>query len=1149
MKNFLFLFLTPIFLLSGCSSRKNSVVENLTCEYLTDPVGIDILQPRLSWQLISSVNGQHQTAYQILAATRPELLSKKKANLWNTGKIASDQSILIHYAGKELQPRMQIYWKVRVWDKDGRPGTWSTPAMWEMGIGPDGWNALWIGSPAEIPEKPGKKNPAFCFRKDIEIPATVTKGRVYISGLGYYEIYINGKKIGDHVLSPNHSNYDRRNPEKFKEKRVANMSERIYYETFDITPLLNQGMNTLAVCLGNGWYFQHERDEDTSYTYSTPRFISQFEMELSDGTKELIVSDTSWRTSTGPIIHNGVYTGEIYDARLELPGWSRPGFDDTKWKSAVLKKAPVGKLLGQIAPPDRKIREVHPVSVIRISDSIYRFDLGEMISGWVRLKVSGLRGTNVILKFIEETGPQYNQTDTYILKGKGTEVWEPRFTWHAFRYVEAVTSLHLDTSSLTGVVVNTDVPRTGRFECSNKLLKRINENFVRTQQGNMHGGVPSDCPHRERRGYTGDGQIAAPAAICNFNMAAFYTKWLNDIADAQNKTTGYVPNTAPYQSGGGGTPWGSAYIIIPWYMYLYYGDTTVLQKHYEGMKKWIGYLQSLLVPPGIINEENLGEWVPPEPTAIPPSLVSTAYYYRDLRLMESVAEILGKEKDAVRFGKSAEETKKGFNEKYFHKKERSYSIGRQGTNVFPLGFGLVPDEYIADVFKTLTNHIEKDTDGHFDTGMMGTPLLLQVLSEYGRPELAYSLMNQKDFPGFGYQVAKGSTTIWETWDGNASHSHPMFGSVCRWFYNSLAGINPDPRQPGFRHIIIRPQPVADLYDAGATYASPYGNITSSWEMKENNLVLDVAIPPNTTATVSLPANDDSGLSATETDHHSGSGISYEGVKDHVATYRILPGRYRFVSENIRELIPFSMLTAPIISPPDTVLFSGDSVTIILQTDHKNAMIRYTLDGQDPDSVSPVYRDPLMITKSTRMKARVFSPGRKPGPVRISSYGFVDRKKNGLQYAYYRGLWPRIPDFSRLTPAATGRIYEINLDRIPYGKDQFGLILSGEINIPENGNYTFYLSSNDGSKLYIDNRLVANNDGGHTAVEKRGNIKLTKGRHHLVIQYFQLGGGYYLSLSFSGPGIKKRKVPASMFFFPAHYLRMQRKITTYRKTGD
>ena len=1130
MKKHALLFLFPAFvLLTACHHQEKLSVTHLTCEYVVNPTGIDIRHPRLSWQLLSAENGEKQTAYHILVATTPEKLNDAQADLWNTGKVKSGQSSLVAYAGKKLKPFMEAWWKVRIWDKEDHRSGWSNPGRWETGFLSVPWDAQWIGSPVQSPKKPGGPNPAFYFRKDISLPAATGKARAYISGLGYYELYINGKKAGNHVLSPNHSNYSYRDPVKWNNNLINNMSCRVYYETFDITTYLKKGDNTLGLILGNGWFFQHERLEDTTYTYGRPRWIAQFEFEYSGGVKQTIVSDTSWRTSVGPILHNGIYTGEVYDARLEQPGWDRPGFNDKGWVPAVIKKAPEGQLTGQTAPPDRKIREVQPVSCTRLNDTLYRYDLGEMISGWARLNVKGAAGSQIVLKFIEEMGPQYGQTDTYFLKGKGTETWEPRFTWHGFRYVEAVSPIPLDSSSLTGIVVNTDVRQTGLFSCSNTLFNRINENFIRTQQGNMHGGVPSDCPHRERRGYTGDGQIAAPAAISNFDMSAFYTKWIGDMADGQNKMTGFVPNTVPYQSGGGGTPWGSAFIIVPWYMYLYYGDTTIIRTYWESMKKYIDFLENRLIPPGIIKEDNLGEWVPPQATAIPANLVSTAYFYHDLQLMKFLAGVLGKEEDARHFEWVMKKVKKGFNRKYFHKEKMTYSIGRQGANAFALEYGLVPAKYVGNVFRTLTNHIVHDTEGHFDTGMMGTPVLLQVLSKFGRPDLAYTLMNQKDFPSFGLEILKGATTLWETWDGTASHSHPMFGSVCQWFYNTVAGINPDPAQPGFRHIIIRPRPVSDLQNAKARYLSSYGPILSSWTLQKGHFKLEVTIPPNTTATVQIPARTSGKTTVSSPSGNVPRDIVFAGIKDSLATWQIPPGQYLFTSEEVGSLIPESMLTAPVITPNDTLLFSGDSLQVKIITDHKNAMIRYTLDGKEPDSASAVYKDPLRIWHNTTLKARVFKKGRKPGVISRRDFFFIDRKKNGIRYAYFRNRWHKVPDFSPLTPAVTGRIYEINLDRIPYNKDYFGLRITADIAIPGTGEYIFYLTSNDGSKLYIDDRLVVDNDGGHGATEKSGRIRLTAGRHPLKIEYFQMGGGYTLSLAWQGPGFEKQTVPPYDFY--------------------
>lgn len=968
-------------------------------------------------------------------------------------------------------------------------------------------------------------NPAYYFRKNINLPEKVKNASAYISGLGYYELYINGKKIGDHVLSPNHTNYSSRNPEIFEEKKVKNTTYRVLYETWDITPFLKKGENTLAVCLGNGWYFQNNRDEDLLYSYGTLRFISQFEIGFPDGSQKTIISDDSWKTSTGPILHNGVYTGEIYDARLEQEGWNTTGFVDHKWKQALLVTPPKGKLQAQVSPPDRIIKVIFPVKLTMPEKDIYRFDFGQMISGWARINLTGPRGSKIKLNFIEEMGPQYGQTDTYILKGGEKEIWEPRFTWHAFRYVEVQSLVPLTLKSLEGIVVHTDVPQTGMFHSANALFNKINENFIRTQSGNMHGGVPSDCPHRERRGYTGDGQIAAPAAIYNFDMASFYTKWLNDISDGQNKETGYVPNTVPYQGGGGGTPWGSAYVIVSWYMYLYYGDVQILEKHYSGMKKWLNYLKQQVGPDGILIENGLGEWVPPEVTKIPPSFVSTAYYFHNLKLMAGIAEVLNKNSDSSHFKKLAEKTRKAFNKKYFHPELKSYSIGRQGANVFPLGFGMVPSELEKDVFQTLVHHIETDIKGHFDTGMMGTPLLLQVLTKYGRTDLAFTLMSQWDYPGFGYQTGKGATTIWETWKGDASHSHPMFGSVCQWFYNSLGGINPDPEHPGFRHIVIRPEAVANLKNTEVVYTSVYGKIKSSWELTGEDMILNVTIPPNTNATVIIPAKDQSSVERQK----KRAGVTFLKIEDHVAEYHIKSGNYKFVSMGAVSLLKESLLTAPRIIPSDTILFLPDTARVKILTDREAAVIRYTLNGDDPGVKSPVYPGILTLFQNTIVKARVFKKGLKASPVSTGLITVVDPEKNGINYSYYKGAWTKLPDFNLLKPVSKGKLYEISLDKLNLNKDKFALVLSGKIKIPESGEYTFYLNSNDGSQLFIDNKLIISSDGLHGTLENKNALWMKKGSHLLRIHYFQAGGGYLLELSISGEGIPKRNIPSSMLF--------------------
>ncbi|VAX28017.1 alpha-L-rhamnosidase, partial [hydrothermal vent metagenome] len=670
------ILLIILLILNSCSANDKIEVVNLRCEYLENPLGIDIVAPRLDWQLKTEKNNVTQKAYQILVSSDATKLENNIGDLWDTKKVISDQSIQIVYEGIKLKSRQKVFWKVRIWDEENEVSEWSKMASWEMALlSESDWKAKWIGK-GELPNgKFGQKNPTSYFRKEFIVKNDIKNARAYISGIGYYELYINGKKVEDHVLSPNQTNYDNRPNKFFTDKRIGNMSTRVLYETFDISQYLQQGDNVAAVILGNGWLYRTERPEYIPLYYNLPRLIAQLEVDYSDGEKEQIVSDVSWKYNKGPIVENSIYYGEVYDARVEEAGWNKRGFDDSKWKSSKIVRPPDGKLRAQVSPPDRVTGTITPVSITSKKNGVYRYDFGTMFSGWVKLKVKGERGNTLKLTFFEDNGTNYDQTDTYILKGDGVEEWEPRFTWHAFRYVEVYSpDIQLTINSLEGKIVHTDVSLAGTFKSSNELFNRILNDYKKTQFDNMHGGVPSDCPHRERRGYTGDGQISAKAAIYSLDMKSFYTKWINDIADAQNKKTGYVPDTAPYQKGGGGVAWGSAYIIIPWYMYLYYGDIAILEKHYSGMKHYVEYLKTITDKEGLIVEKQWGEWATPIPTVLPPSYVSSAYYYYDLTLMQNIATILEKESDAKIFAEVAEKTKNAFNRRYYKPNESSYSI-------------------------------------------------------------------------------------------------------------------------------------------------------------------------------------------------------------------------------------------------------------------------------------------------------------------------------------------------------------------------------------------------------------------------------------------------------------------------------------------
>ena len=1109
----LILFIAALFLLTSCKlSDERIKITDLRCEYLENPLGIDTPFPRLSWRLKSSERGQKQTAYQIITSSE----KNGGGDLWDTGKVLTDQSQHIKYGGKTLNSRQKVFWKVRVWDKDGKVTPWSEDAYFETAfLNPSDWKALWIGGDTVITDK---EKSAPLFKKIVNIDKNIEQARIYISGLGYYELKINGQKVGNHVLSPNQTNYDRRLSKEGMDSRVDNMSTRILYETFDISNALKSGVNTINVLLGNGWYYSVYFKSLKRLWYDTPRFIAQIEITFKDGSKQIIVSDDSWKYCGSPLIYNDLYTGEIYDARLE---------DKTpQWKKVLLVRPPTGKLYTQMSPPDRIVRTIKPVSCKKMSGGVWRFDLGEMISGWAELKINGKRGDRIKMKFLEEMGPSYYQSDTYILKGNGEERFEPHFTWHGFRIVDVYgSSVPLTVENITGKVVNTDVHSNGYFECSNDLFNKIHENYRRTQLGNMHGGVPSDCPHRERRGYTGDGQIAAPPAIFNFDMAAFYTKWLNDIFDTQNAETGYIANTNPYQDGGGGLAWEAAGVIIPWYMYLYYGDRDILEHYYGNMKKWVEYTESHTGKDGIVREQQLGVWAAPEAAITPANLVSTAYYYYALALLQKIAAVLRQNDDKAYFEILAQQTKNAFNKKYYDKRRRSYSVGKQGANIFPLGFDMVPAAFKDGVLNTLLRHLEEDTQYHFDTGMMATPLLLQLLNGSGNENIAYTLMNQRDFPSFGLEIIKGATTLWETWQGDASHSHPMYGSVCRWFYEDLAGIRPDPEQPGFKRVIIKPHPVGGLDWVKAAYKSAYGVIKSQWRVENGNFMLDIVIPANSTALIYLPAADNSEIRESGKILNKSADVKLIRRESDRAVIEISSGKYSFISKNIGSLIKTPKLLAPDIRPLDSLIILPQIATTRIISYNKGAEIRYTLDGSKPGPQSALYQKPFEISKNTTIKARLFKKGYAPGPVKSSRLVFLDPQKHGLTYNYYEGAWKKLPDFAKLKIKKSGKVYKIGLQAANGRSDRFALLFKGFINIPVSGRYTFYINSNDGTRLLIDKKVAVLNDGEHGPVEKQGSLALNAGKHALRLEYFQAGGGLFLEAFISGPDMEKQSIPA------------------------
>jgi alpha-L-rhamnosidase len=836
----------------------------LTCEYLVDPLGLDTPAPRMSWQLDGAHRGARQTAYQVR-------VSSAGGVRWDSGKVASDETLHIAYAGAPLRSRERLHWTVRVWDEHDEASDESAPATFEMAfLDRADWTATWIGADEAIS--------APLLRRDFTVEKPLQEARVYLCGLGYYELRLNGAKVGDRLLDPNWTNYDTREINGLLYPFDDQSTQRALYVTYDVTAALCTGTNTLGVILGNGWHNQRERTIEGLMWYGPPRLLLQCELRYEDGTAETIVSDTAWQTAEGPILFNNLFVGEVYDARRELPGWDAPGFDASAWAPARPAKPVEGPLLAQVSPPDRLQREIVPRLHAEPSPGVYVFDYGEVFSGWVRLRVDGPAGTTVTLRFSEEVFPdgtidttsttgefceEQIQRDTFTGKG-GAEAWEPRFTWHAFRYAEVTGFPGMPVpEDVIGRVVHADVPAAGDFACSNPLLNEIQAMYRRTQLANVHGCVTSDCPHRERLGYTGDGQLITETSMFNFQAAPWFAKWLNDIGDAQNHLTGFVPHTAPFYGGGGGPGWGAAYVIVAWHLYQHYGDRRALEAHYAGMAHWVEYLATRCDERGLVVREEpkswcLGDWSLPgefvigTEVPIPPDLVNTAYYGFCAQLMARVATALGKADDAARYTALAREIADNFHRAYFDAERGCYSVGAFGTEAFALLLDAVPAAERARVIRHMVEHYA--ARGYtVDTGIMGTPAIFDALVLAGHAEEAYKLAAQTEYPSYGYMLAQGATTIWENWKQEiGSHCHPMYGGISGWFYRVLAGIQLHPDAPAYRRVMVAPHVVGDLTWARATVTTLRGPLAVAWE-KGDAYTLSVTIPYGATAAVHLPA--------------------------------------------------------------------------------------------------------------------------------------------------------------------------------------------------------------------------------------------------------------------------------------------------------
>jgi alpha-L-rhamnosidase len=849
---------------------------SLRCEYLENPMGVDMAKPRFFWVLGHTDRGQVQSAYQILVSTDP---GAGAGDTWDSGKVASAKSIQVPFAGKALESGKAYFWKVKSWDREGRESPWSAVARFDTGLlNKSDWKGAWIGGKNQL-------------RKEFALKGRVKRALAHIAGLGYYELRLNGRKAGNRVLDPAWTTYEK----------------RVLYVTYDVTSFLREGANAVAVTLGNGWY-------------KARALLLQLNIELEDGSSVSIVSDTSWKAADGPIFADSVYDGESYDARRETSGWERPGFEDKDWPAAEAVKGPAGVLSAELMPAIQVVDTIVPLKMSSPLPGVYVFDMGQNFSGWARLRVEGPRGTDVRLRFAEilydngtlnqENLRSAQAEDHYILKGTGEEIWEPRFTYHGFRYVE-VTGFpgtpKLD--SIRGRVVHSAVEPVGSFAASKDILNGLQRIITWGQKTNLHS-IPTDCDQRdERMGWMGDAQGTAEEAIMNFDMAAFYTNFMRDIRDVQDEQ-GRLSDTVPHVWGGENADpaWATAYPLIGWYMYQYYGDTRVLGEHYDALKKYVEFLRSR-AENGLVKFSSYGDWVAVE--KCPGAIVSSFYYLYDVRILAEAARVLGKAQDATLYDKLAADIRTAFNKEYYNPKTGDYADGTQTANTLAL-FLDIPTEKQGGAWGRLFDNIVYKNNSHLTTGIIGTKYIMELLTRTGNSDLAYDIACKTDYPSWGYMIANGATTLWELWQKREgpsmnSHNHPMFGSVGAWLYKALAGINLAPGTTGFEKVLIAPQMVRDLWHASGSTRTVRGEVACSWSRTETSVRVEVTVPVGAEAEVVIPKLNIRDLKISESGKAvwadgqylaGAAGIAGAEDKDGAIRFKTGSGRFVFVLEGI-----------------------------------------------------------------------------------------------------------------------------------------------------------------------------------------------------------------------------------------------------------
>jgi alpha-L-rhamnosidase len=963
MKIKIYISIISICLLSFFKLTAQVSLQNTTCELLVNPQGIDVLQPRLSWEILSTQHNVKQQAYQVIVASNLEQLNQNEGDLWNTGKVALQQSIHITYAGAKLKSRMRAFWKVKVWTSAGE-SEWSPVNTFTMGLlYYKDWPKGWIGFDRAFPwdnMKTESRLSARYFRKEFQSTKKVKSATASIIGLGLYELYLNGKKIGEDVLAPTATDY----------------TKNVKYNTLDVTNYIQEGKNAVGAILGNGRFFamrQHNKPYKIK-TFGFPKMLLNIHIEYTDGSSANIDTDNSWKgTADGPIRTNNEYDGEEYDATKEMPGWNRVGFDDAKWLKAEFVQEPTGTYEAQMNENIRVMQTLKPVAIVKRSGGRYIVDMGQNMVGWLQIKVKGQKGQQIKLRFAEslqDNGELFRAnlrdakcTDLYTLKGAGTESWEPTFVYRGFRYVELSGYTYPPgLNDLTGKMIYDNMKTVGTFDSANPLLNQIFKNAWWGIAGN-YKGIPLDCPQRnERQPWLGDRGTVAHGENFLFDNGRFYAKWLQDIRYSQ-KEDGAIPDVAPafWRYYSDNMTWPGTMLLVAEMLYKQSGDESAIRDNYPAMKKWLAYMKDRYMEDYILTKDSYGDWCMPPVTIeagkgksadkkYPSALISTAYYYHFMDLMMQFSRVTGNEADYKEFEALAKHIKKAFHQNFYQENTKSISLtqnnadgisakaantgadtaagmlndkntgsietahdgfktdqvpvdgkgyygsGSLTDNIIPLYFGMVPKENVEEVFKHIVYTVEVTNKGHLSNGLVGVQWLMRCLNDYGRPDLAYTIATQKSYPGWGYMIDNGATTIWELWNGNTadpkmnSQNHVMMlGDLLIWYYENLAGVKA--ASPGFAQIQMKPEMIKGLDRVSATYHSAYGDIKSSYSKTATQLKWNLSIPPNATAMVYVPAEQKKDVSESVLGIKE---LKFIKMDDHSAVYELGSGDYSFV---------------------------------------------------------------------------------------------------------------------------------------------------------------------------------------------------------------------------------------------------------------